>query len=443
MIGLYLHRDGLRFCAQSGDSMVIYDHDLDDRPPWNESWIESGFELAKAELKFTFREDFRLLVDRPHAMAVSQSVPFGEKQLPQVLENFLEEELPEDIEDFQFDYRVLHTKGTQSAVLGFWIRKKLLTAWCHFSDEQAFNSLDIQPAESVLLPSAQAMPTLRIYKDLQQRVRFGSLQIIEGLPQMILGILPSAQADKLEKLLRLQGSRNDNISQLEIDPELSELFVLQEKFNIPERKENSPAIPSDPFSSFAFNDAFFDLHFRKGEFVQKGISERLLYPVLIATVALCAWLGTVTWANHQSAQTMTNKTKVLSLNKNKVWKRLFPQKRVPQSRMSEQMKGHYKEFTGESNNKSDDEHISSLQALGLLFTSIKPDDEVLIERASIGKSITLTGTSAMQDRIYNLSEGFKKNSDFREPNITSTKRGKEGETPVYQFRFSTAYIGDE
>ena len=443
MIGLYLHRDGLRFCAQNGDAMSIYDHDLDDRPPWNESWIESGFELAKAELNFTFREDFRLLVDRPHAIAVSQSVPFGEKQLPQVLENFLEEELPEDIEDFQFDYRVLHTKGTQSAVLGFWIRKKLLSAWCHFSDEQAFNSLDIQPAESVLLPSAQAMPTLRIYKDLQQRIRFGSLQIIEGLPQMTLGILPSSQPEKLEKLLRLQGCRNDNISQLEIDPECSELFVLQEKFNIPERKETSPVIPSDPFSSFAFDDAFFDLQFRKGEFVQKGVAERLLYPTLLATLAICAWLGSLSWANHQQAKTLFNKTQSLSHNKAKVWKRLFPQKRVPQSRMTQQMEGYYKEFTGETKNNSDEEHISSLQALGLLFTSIEPDDEVLIERASIGKSITLTGTSADQNRIYKLSEGFKNNSDFREPNITSTKRGKEGEAPLYQFRFSTAYTGDQ
>jgi len=140
---------------------------------------------------------------------------------------------------------------------------------------------------------------------------------------------------------------------------------------------------------------------------------------------------------------MMTKKKVMTQNKNKVWKRLFPERPVPKSRMSEQMKGHYKVFTGEDKNNSNEEHISSLQALGLLFTNIKPDDEVLIERASIGKSITLTGTSAMQDRIYNLSEGFKNNKDFREPNITSTKRGKEGEAPVYQFRFSTAYIGDE
>jgi type II secretory pathway component PulL len=421
----------------------MYDHEFDDRSPWDESWIESGFDLARSELAFSYKDDFRLLVDRPHSFAVAQSVPFGEKQLGQILENYLEEELPEDIEDFQFDYQVLHSQGQQSAILGFWIRKKLLASWCHFADERSFNSLDIQPAEGVLLPSASSQPTLRIVKDIQGGVRFSSLHLVSGLPHLTLGRLPKVNLPKLKQFLQLQGTHKDSLQLLEIDPELTELMEIQSHLSIPNKADLSPRLPGDPFTPAACNTDGLQLNFRKGEFAQKGLGERLVAPLAIATLALCTWVGGLTYANHQEAKLIAKKTNGLRQTKNQIWKELFPKRRVPKSRMAQQMEGMLKEMNGEGKKSTDEEHISSLQALGMLFSHIEPNDEVLIQRANIGKkSINLSGSASNQDDVYKLSQGFKNNGDFQEPNITSTKGGKEGEPPVYKFRFSTTYTGE-
>lgn len=443
MIGLYLHRDGLRFCAKLGGSFSIYDHPLDDREPWDSEWIEGAFEMAKVELSFSSKDDFRLLVDRPHAYAVAQSVPFGEKQLAQVLENYLEEECPEDIEDLQFDHLLLHSKGQHSTVLGFWIRKNILSAWCRYADEQALNSLDIQPAESMLLPDPKAEPSLKLSRDLQGNTRYCSLHMVDGLPHLTLGSLKSKSLEKAAQHLKLQGSHWSQLKQLLLDKELSEWQGLESALGIPHCEFFDSPIPSDPFSAAALEGAPILFQFRKGHFAQKGIGERLLAPLLIATCACCAWLGVWTWSNHHEAELTAKKVKNLRRSKAELWTMLFPEKRVPSSRMSQQLEGYLKSLNNGSNNSEDDGNISSLQALGLLFSAIEADDDVLIERASIGKSINLTGSSRNQDRIYKLSEGFQDNKDFREPNITSTKRNKEGQAPIYQFRFSTAYTGDE
>jgi type II secretory pathway component PulL len=440
MIGLYLHRDGLRFCCPQAEGWRVYDHELDQNQPWDANWISSAFQLAKADLGLSFSDDYCLLVDRPHAYCTAQSVPFGEKQLPQVLENYLEEELPEDIEDYQFDYRLLHSKGVHSSVLGFWISRRLLEAWCHFADENSLNSLNVQPAELYLLPALDSEPRLTLYKDLHQRIRYSCLVSVEGLPQLTLGLLASGVSQEHAlKTLKLQGSHWSLVKELVMDPSFSQLKGLGQQLGIAQESFLEPHAVIDPFCEAAFKNIESGLNFRKGDFAQKGLMDRVVWPMVIVAIALMAWLVSLSFQNFREAEKVKANMAWIKAQKTSVWKRCFPDKRVPESGMAKQMDGYYKEMSGQDT-KDDDSDVSSLQVLGRLFSYIKPDDDLQIERVNIGRSISITGIGKSHSHInQTMKEGFAEQKEFEFPQISDQDRGEN----LRSFSLTTKYIGEE
>ena len=440
MISILLHDQGLRFVAVEGQGFEIYDHPLDDRRVWNEDWISEAFEKGREELHFSAKDDFRLLVDQPWAHNIAQSVPFGERQLPQVLENYLEEELAEDIESFRFDYRVLHAQPQHCAVLGFWIHGQVLSSWCAFADEMALNAFDVQPAELALIPESPDARELTLVKDLSGRVRFSAFTMEKGLPQLTLGsLVGNLEMDRLVQALRFQGGKWSSMAAIKLDKQLEDFKGLGEVMEISEVREFSPSIQDDPFSSWQLEDRSLRLHYRKGDLAQKGIEERLLVPCAVLTFFLCFYLGVMAWSRYELASRDEIQRRVYQQKRSSIWKGLFPAERVPSSRMVEMMRAKRKEMIGDpEDSRQDGEDMSSLQVFGKLFTFIEPEDAVFIERANIGKSIQISGTSTDQPSVYRLGEGFGSNSGFRQPNINAIQREES-----FQFKFSTAYVGEE
>lgn len=423
-----------------GEGFEVYDHSFDDRRSWDQDWIAEAFEKGREELHFSSKDDFRLLVDQPWAHSVAQSVPFGEKQLPDVLENYLEEELAEDIENYRFDYRVLHTQAQHSAVIGFWIHAQVLSSWCAFADEMALNSFDVQPAELALIPEKIETKELTLLKDLAGRVRFSAFTMENGLPQLTLGSLVGGMGlDKLVQALRFQGGQWSSMDAIRLDSQLEEFKGLGDVLGIAELREFDQKIQGDPFSSWQLEDRSLRLHYRKGDLAQKGMEERLLIPCGVLTIFLCLYLGVMAWSRYELADREELQKRVYQQKRTSIWKSLFPNERVPNSRMVELMEGKRKVIMGDSGDtKKDGEEISSLQVFGKLFTFIEPEEAVFIERANIGKTIQLSGKSTDQPSVYRLGEGFADRSVFRQPNINATQKGES-----FIFKFSTAYVGEE
>lgn len=440
MISLLLHDQGLRFVAVEGQGYEIYDHAFDDRRAWDPEWISEAFEKGKEELHFSSKDDFRLLVDQPWSHSVAQSVPFGERQLPQVLENYLEEELAEDIENYRFDYRVLHAQALHCAVLGFWIHGQVLSSWCSFADEMALNSFDVQPAELALISENPEARELTLVKDLSGRVRFSAFSMENGLPQLTLGtFVGNRELDRLVQALRFQGGQWSSMSAIRMDSQLEEFKGLGDVLGISELRAFEQKIQDDPFSSWQLEDRNLRLHYRKGDLAQRGIEERLVVPCAVLTVFLCCYLGVMAWSRFELADLQQLQQRVYQQKKSNIWKSLFPGERVPQSKMSQLMKGKYNGMVGEgSGAQGSGESLSALQMLGRLFTNIKPEEGLVIERANIGKSIQISGTSTDQPSIYRLGEGFEADSGFRQPNINAVDRNGS-----FEFKFSTAYVGEE
>lgn len=450
MIGIILSKKHLRFFSSVKGEEKVFDYPLEGAP-WEMPIIVAAMQKAREVLGFSSSDDFRLLVDVPYSHAVVQSVPFGQNQLAQVLENYLEEELPYDIEDFQFDFQVIESKGQQSCVLGFWIRSDILASWCEYADEYSLNSLDIQPCEAALMPSAKNQDSvLKMVSDREGKLRFCSIQIKEGLPLMTLGSMkPNQEPDAVVQKLKFQGGNWSEIETLELHESIRHLSPIADMMSIAKVNVMDDPKFADPFFEFATGQQAGQptFNYRRGEFAQKGVEERVLYPVAILAMALTILVGVLAWKNYELAKVEKQNLQVVRMQKDNVWKELFPDKKPPTSRMKEQMKGLYNKMIGGDDGPGESENISSLQSLGLLFTFIEPDDEVLIERASIGKTITLAGTSKDQTRIYNLSKNFKKQDRFREPNITADDQERKtedgGVEVIYQFRFTTALLKKE
>lgn len=442
MIAILLHRSGARFSRIDKAEVLSYDHDFDERQPWDPDWLASAFEMAQLDLNFGPTDDLMLLIDRPYTHSVAQSVPFTEKQLPQVLENYLEEEIPSDIESFQFDYRLLSSKGQHSAVLGFWIPKNILSTWCQFADENAFNSLDIQPAELYLFDFSEDKSNFTITKDLDGHLRYAGLNLKDTLPQLTLGSwLPSCSPELAIKTLRLQGSDWKRYQKITLDHQLQSWAEHFGQLGLEQNDLRFKTFGDDPFCEAALQGTPTGLDFRRGEFAQKGILERILWPCAMATLFLSGWILTLGWSAFEESQLIDKKVSELNQEKRHIWKELFPNKRVPQTRMESQMKGLYKNMTGEGiNNQGEEEQASSLQALGLLFTHISPDDDIIIEDAIIDKSIIIKGVSTDAESVAKLSEGFGNNNPFEDPNISTTDKGRNPEYPT-TFRFTTRYTG--
>jgi type II secretory pathway component PulL len=196
----------------------------------------------------------------------------------------------------------------------------------------------------------------------------------------------------------------------------------------------------DPFSLAALQDDRPLLNFRKGEFVQKGILERIVWPISISALCLFAWLISMTWSNLHQAKLVEKGSAQLRQEQKDIWKALFPNKRPPQSRMASQMQGLYGNMTGEGDSHGNEERASVLQTLGLLFTHISPDEDVLIEKAILDKSINLSGVCNNTNSIAQLTEKFKGQTKFKEPSVDTNNKGRNPDYPI-TFKFSTEYLG--
>ena len=360
--------------------------------------------------------------------------------MPQVLENYLEEEIPEDIEDYQFDFQLLHSKGAHSSVLGFWIRRSILETWCHFADENSFNSFDIQPAESFLLPPITSEPRLTLYKDLQGQVRYSCLFHVEGLPQMTLGVLSKdVSKDHVIKTFRLQGSQWSLVNEILMDHTLVRLSGLHTALGIAKESFFDAHPQLDPFCEAAFKNAGLNLNFRKGDFAQRGLMERVIWPASIAVLALTLWVFSLSYRSYCVAEALKGDIVKVKAQKTQIWKRLFPDKRVPESRMADQMKGYYKVMSGADSQESDVD-VSSLQVLGRLFSYIKPDDALQIEKVSIGKNISISGMGTSYNHINETMKlGFKDQKEFEFPQTSEVDRGAGNRG----FTFTSKYFGEQ
>lgn len=441
MIGLVLHQQGIRFASTQGSEFAIYDHELDGEKPWDPAWVSAAFECGKASLGFSERDDFRLMVDTPWSHAVAQNVPFGEKQLEQVLENYLEEEFPDDIEDYAFDYRLLDRQSSSCSVLGFWIHADILRAWTSLADELSLNALDIQPAEEALLARAKDH-RLDICTDLQGRLRYSLFLKGESLPQLTLGLLPATTSpQRLLTHLKLQGGNWAQVSGVDLELGLEDHKESLEKLGLSNIETTRPALPGDPFSPHALDfSTAAPLQFRKGEFAQKGIAERLVWPATVLGFALCILFLALSWSNVKATQDAHTEKRIHEAQMAAIWKKLFSD-RPPKSRMVQNMEGRYKAMTGTDTKPGDEKEISSLQVLGKLFSYLGKDDLITIEKIVITKSIQISGFASDQERIYRMNEAFQNQTDFKKPNITSQDRSND-EGPRFTFRFSTSYLGE-
>lgn len=410
--------------------------------------LETIFREAQNQLKFSNREDFRLLVDFPLCHSVSQSVPFPENQLAQVLENYLEEELPYDIEDYSFDYKVLASKGTNSSVLGFWIQRQVLKAWTQLADELSLNSIDIQPAEMALLDEISEQPSLILTTDFDGNLRYCSLMQLGVMPNFVLGSIPSHQIDveSVAKILRFSVSNWEGVSSIRLSKELKSLEGMKDTLQVQSFEVIDDENFCDPFSHYATGGKAelknLSFNYRKGDFAQRGLEERILWPVVLLAICLIGTLGVMSWQKYQLKLREKQKLVLLKRQKMEIWKKLYPGQKFPPSRTLNRMQANYKEATGTTGKgKDDNEKTSSLQILGKLFTYIKPDDEVLIERVTISKrSVTMRGHAPDAERAYRLGEGFKNQSEFKTPNLSVTFKEKKG---VNDFKFNTMLIKKE
>ncbi|MBF0197181.1 MAG: hypothetical protein HQL32_05705 [Planctomycetes bacterium] len=444
-IGIYINAERLRFYSTAGESIITFDQDLKDEEG-QELSIYDLFSNAQDELDFSPSEDFRLLVDFPLCHSVVQTVPFPEGQLAQVLENYLEEELPCDLEDCCFDYRVLASKGSHTSAIGFWISRKVVAQWSELSDELSLNSLDIQPAEMTFLPDFKAEPKLSLTQDGWGKVRYSCFVMRENLPSFSLGALPasSSNPESLAKLLLFQGTDWANIKKIECASSLENYEALPELLGIEEAEfikmpeDESP----DSFALYALakQNPITDVQFnyRKGEFARKGMDQYIALPIILISLALTGFIGSVAWKKYDDTEKSKMMLTQITESKKEMWTKLYPTERFNSSRLLHKLKDRLGVLNKEGGDIPQDEsQVSALQVLGKLFSYIDSDEGVMVLKASITSSISLTGTAENSESVFELSKNFKNQDVFKEPEISdSPNRSGEGRS----FKFNTGLV---
>ena len=466
MVGIYCSKNFIRFSRPSKTGEIVskeYSLGGDDVDQAMAT-VESIFKTAQKDLGFAVAEDFRLLVDFPLCQSVAQMVPFVESQLPQVLENYLEEELPNDIEDYAFDFQVLDSKGGSSSILAFWIRRSLLEEWTELANEWSLNSLDIQPAEMAMVKDSLDESCLQFQKDPLGRVRFCSLLQREQLPHLTLGMFKDN--DSPENILRVIKFSLTDLSDVKkclVHSELLNIELIKGAVNCESYEEVDSSLYADCFMEYSLkNPNNKQLDYRKGEFAQRGIEEKVLIPAILLFIALLSCIGAFAWKNYKLNEA-EEKRKAAFIGQKKVnWEKLYKNREIPYPKNTTSNKKLKQELMRNSgmrsedsaNSKSSDQNFSSLQTLGQLFLFIEQDKEVLITRAAINnKSITLTGTTSEQDRAYKLKALFKNNATFEMPDVKASKvkklipskdKGMPPEEKIhYKFTFKTSLREDE
>lgn len=444
MIGIYQARDHILFLAKGKGEVKPYRTDILSDEMGRES-LRTIFEEARKEVGFTRRDDFRLLLDFPLSHCVSQSVPFPEKQLGQVLENYLEEELPENIENFVFDYQLLYSKEQRSSVLGFWMRRDLLKLWCELADELSLNSLDIQPAELALLPDSADAPSLLLREDHQKLLRFSCMSLRDGLPHLCMGRLSASLQDhRLTQTLQLMGPEWSEVREIRTTSNLSGIAnKLKEQLGIARVEILKVARPEIFFLDWALEDKTTAvgsraLQYRRGEFAQRGLGEKILIPVMVIALALFALLLSQVWSTQLELKRQRAMNEALNAQTHQVWKKLFPGVEKPRNlSVLRALQDRYNQMT--IGDLEDDANISALQAMGLLFKYIESYQGLNIETISISNiSVSIKGTADTLDTLDRLEAGFNNEAamkDFNKPN-----KNHQAKEKGFQFTFSTTLV---
>lgn len=445
MISIHANKKTLRFSAQAKNgSLQTREYSLENTGEAQTS-LENIFNMAQKELQFEVSDDFRLLVDFPLCHSIAQMVPFPESQLSQVLENYLEEELAEDIEDYVFDFHTLAAKGTNSSILAFWIKRSVMEEWSDLANEYGLNSLDIQPAEMALVDLKSEVNTLQIQPDLNGSLRFSYLSNKDMLPHLCIGSLSTHDSpETIQQIFKMNITDISDLKRCILHPKIENKSVITDILSCDEKLEYDDSKYADLFEEYGLHENHKVLNYRKGEFAQKGIEEKIMIPVMLVFLALCASIFSLIYKNKKVEKSYERRVHLMQRQQQNIWKELIPDKKMPKSRIIPTLITAGGLKTEEDSSKSgDDTAYSALQDLGQLFLYIAEDDDVLITRAAInGKSISLKGTSIELPRVYKLGEGFKNQDKYNAPRIKGTE-SKKDDQKIYKFTFNTSRIEPE
>lgn len=448
MVGIYQNRETLHFCFEGRDGAFRYLEKAFNPEISRSEQLPGLVAEAQKELGFKSSDDFRVLADYPLSYSVAQSVPFPAQQLGQVLENYLEEELPDEIEDYLFDYKVLKSDEKCSSVLGFWIERQFLQDWSRLSDEQSFNSLDIQPAEMALLPSYEE-PGLVMRKDHAGSIRYACLVQKGTIPSLALGKIPGANPnpENILRVLRFTGTNWKDVPVLNINSSLKEMGeFLSSKLCIPKLELEEMDEEKYFFCRWAAGARKYleprqMFNFRRGPYSQRGLYEKILVPVILISLALIFLIEAHAWRSYQTLRREQEYGKSLQKKKKDLWAKLFKDKAPEDKMMLNIMRSRFEQMTG-SDVATDEPDVSTLQTLGRLFKYVKPaTDKTLISNISIGagaRAILVQGVAPSYDDAAVLEKGFDNQNDFQKPNLNIEKGA--GAEEVYKFRLSTSMI---
>lgn len=419
------------------------------------------FKDAAEELKFSSRDDFYLVVDFPLAHGVAQMVPFPESRLSaSLLDSYLEDEIPDDVDRYLLDYKLLEVGEKGCSIIGFWIARELLDEWCDLADEMSLNALDIQPAEMLLLCGYGKDPVLNIRHDHTGALRYGALCNRNALPWLTLGRCDceNKTPEQLASILRFQGADWTSVKKITLAPGLQHLSSLAQILGVAEVEvlEYSPpeffALEAARLSSRNSEGHLSFFNYRVGEYAPRGLAERLLLPSLVAGLAFCFLFGALTFQNIAKTRAVKKETVAIREVGLEYHNKLFPQFKLsdPYDDIMQKIKINRKRvgFTQESDDGNSDEHgiYSSLQVLGMLYQFVPADKELLIEDIAITqRSIQLKGQAEDLDVVGLLEKGFLNQKLFESPSLRQSEKLKKipGEPTSYQVTFKTKYLGDK
>jgi hypothetical protein len=465
MVGIYCSKNLVRFSRPGKAGEIVSKEyqlggeDVDQVT----ATVESIFKTAQKDFGFTAAEDFRLLIDFPLCQSVAQMVPFPESQLSQVLENYLEEELPNDIEDYAFDYQVLESKGANSSILAFWIKRTVLQEWTDLANEWSLNSLDVQPAEMAMVKDSLSDSCIQFQNDPLGRIRYCGLVQRNQLPHMTVGMFKETDApENIKRILKFSFTDLSQVNRCIVHPEIANPEMFKEIIGCENIEMVETATYADCFMEYSLQPGKAkQLDYRKGEYSQKGIEEKVLIPAIILLIATLSCIAAFSWKNIKLVQAEDLRQEAMLKQKVDIWDTLFyeekypfPAKRIDRLQVSDMERLGGVVVSTNSNKKGTDHDFSALQTLGQLFEYIAQDKEVLITRATINKkSISLIGTTTEQERAYKLKELFKNQERFEVPDVKATKVTKtikseiEGAPPEkethFKFTFKTSLIRND
>lgn len=430
MIGVYHNENKIVFCSKGKGGKYDFFEAPFDTTSFSLDSLKTVLDAARKELRFSLKTDYRIAVDFPLCHSTAQNVPYAQQQLDMVLENYLEEELPENMDNFAFDYHCFESKDNHSAIVAFWLRRDLLAAWTDLAEEYSINSIDFQPAELALLPPNFKDPVLTLRLGPGDQIRYGCFQIIDLYPSLSLGMFHrGTSAEKAAKILSFTGTGWNRIQLLQYDPELEHLKPLAGALGI----EKTEVKTDDHEHAFAIWACEADrisgqllFRYRKGEFAPKGLAEKITAPILLLAFSIMAVLSVLIYQNMEMAKNLNTAKEELERRDKKYWKQLLPDARYESSRTAERMDSHRELLSG-SGRDEDNVHQSALQMLGKAFKGITSDEKLLVTEINIDlKAINIDGLADNHEDIAAFENELNDNPTFEDSTvkISGNKDGK-------------------